>query len=59
MAHPVPGGLSTREALDVLQGIDVPIVGADVVEYNPQRDPAGLTGLVAATLVKELAARMR
>jgi arginase family enzyme len=34
------------------------VVGADVVELNPSRDPAGLTARVAAKLVKELAGRL-
>jgi arginase family enzyme len=34
------------------------VVGADVVEYNPRRDPSGVTAVVAAKLVKELASRM-
>jgi arginase family enzyme len=33
-----------------------PVVGADVVELNPDRDPTGVTALVAAKLVKELGA---
>ncbi len=36
--------------------IDVPLVGADVVELNPERDINGMTAAVAAKLVKELAA---
>ena len=34
------------------------LVGADVVELNPARDPGGTTTAVAAKLVKELAARL-
>jgi arginase family enzyme len=33
-------------------------VGADVVEYNPSQDVAGLTAMVAGRIVKELAAQM-
>jgi arginase len=58
VSHPEPGGLSTREALAVIQTIDAPIVGADIVEFNPARDPSGLTAMVCAKLVKEIAARM-
>jgi arginase len=32
-----------------------PIIGADIVEYNPTRDMNGMTAVVAAKLVKELA----
>ena len=35
-----------------------PVVGADVVELNPTRDPDGLTARVAAKLAKELLARL-
>jgi agmatinase len=58
VSHPEPGGLSTREALAVIQAIDAPIVGADIVEFNPARDRSGLTAMVCAKLVKEIAARM-
>jgi arginase len=58
VSHPEPGGFSTRELLDVIQGIDAPIVGADIVEYNPLRDPTGITAMVAAKLLKELIAKM-
>lgn len=56
VSHHEPGGLSTRDILSVLARIPVPIVGADVVEYNPMRDINGMTAVVAAKLVKELAA---
>lgn len=55
VSHHEPGGLSVRDILSVLQRIDGPIVGADVVEYNPTRDINGMTATVAAKLVKELA----
>jgi len=58
VSHPEPGGLTVRELLDVVHGLDGPIVGADIVELNPHRDAGGLTAVVAAKLVKEVAARM-
>ena len=58
VSHHEPGGLSVRQLLDVLQRIEVPVVGADIVEYNPARDVNGMTAIVAAKLVKELAALM-
>ncbi|MGC8874735.1 MAG: arginase family protein, partial [Chloroflexia bacterium] len=58
VSHPAPGGMSTRELLDFLQGLPGPIVGADLVELNPLRDPQGLTAMVAAKFVKELAGKM-
>jgi arginase len=56
VSHHEPGGLSVRELLSVLHRIPAPIVGADVVEYNPLRDVNAMTATVAAKLVKELAA---
>jgi arginase len=58
VSHPEPGGLSVREVIDIIQDLAVPVVGADVVEYNPRRDPTGLTAMVAAKLVKEIVARV-
>ncbi len=56
VSHPEPGGLSTRDILGVLTRVGAPIVGADVVEYNPSRDINDMTATLAAKLVKELAA---
>jgi arginase len=58
VSHWEPGGLSVREVITVVQGIGGTLVGADVVEYNPVRDPTGITAMVAAKLVKEIASRM-
>jgi agmatinase len=58
VSHYEPGGLSTREVLQLLQNVTVPIVGADLVEFNPTRDPAGVTAAVAAKLLKEIVACM-
>lgn len=58
VSHHEPGGLTTRQLLEVLHGLrdqDCEVVGADVVELNPRRDPHGVTAAVAAKLVKELA----
>jgi arginase len=58
ISHYEPGGLSTRELLRILQSVKGEIVGADLVEYNPERDPQGITAMVAAKLFKELLARI-
>jgi len=58
VSHPEPGGYTTREVLDIIQAIDAPIIGADIVEYNPLKDPTGITALVAVKLLKEIAAKM-
>ena len=56
VSHHEPGGLSVRDVLAVLDRVKGPLIGADVVEYNPTRDVNGMTAVVAAKLVKEIAA---
>ncbi|HUP66618.1 MAG TPA: arginase family protein [Sphingomicrobium sp.] len=56
VSHHEPGGLSTRDILAVLDRVKGPLIGADIVEYNPSRDVNGVTGVVAAKFVKEIAA---
>ena len=58
VGHREPGGLTVREVLSVLHGVSVPIVAADIVEFNPAEDPSGMTATVCAKLVKELAGKM-
>jgi arginase family enzyme len=58
VSHPEPGGLSVRDVVNVIQSLQGPIIGADIVELNPSRDVNGLTAMVAAKFVKEIAARM-
>jgi arginase len=58
VSHPEPGGLSTRELLGLIQGLSGPIVGADIVELNPKRDPLGITAMAAAKILKEIASHM-
>ena len=58
VSHPEPGGLRTRDVITIIQQIKAPIVGADIVEYNPLRDINGMTAMVAAKLLKELADKL-
>jgi len=58
VSHHEPGGLSTRDVLSVIQDIGAPVIGADIVEFNPLRDTSGMTAMVAAKLLKELASSM-
>jgi len=58
VSHHEPGGFTTREVLSLIQSLPAPPVGADIVEYNPVRDPAGITAMAAAKLAKEIAAAM-
>ena len=58
VSHLEPGGLSVRDILSIIQHLPNRIVGADIVEYNPERDINGITAMVAAKLLKEIAGRM-
>ena len=58
VSHHEPGGMSTRKVLRLIQSIGCPIVGADIVEVNPDRDVNGVTAAVAAKFVKEIAGMM-
>ncbi len=58
VSHREPGGMSVRDAIAHLHAIEVEIVGADVVEYNPVQDVSGVTATVAAKIVKEILGKM-
>lgn len=55
VAHPEPGGLTVRDILACIERVTGPIVGADIVELNPARDVGGVTAIVAAKFVREIA----
>lgn len=57
VSHWEPGGLSTRQALHLIQALDAPLVAADIVEFNPQVE-SQITARVAAKVLKEVAGRM-
>jgi agmatinase len=51
---PVPGGLTTREALEIVRGLaGLDLIGMDVVEVAPALDHADATSTLAAHLVFE------
>jgi arginase len=56
VSHIEPGGLGTRDVLNVLNRQTAPLAGADIVELNPLRDINGMTAILAAKLIRELAA---
>ncbi len=58
ISHREPGGMSVREAIAHLHAIEGEIVGADLVEYNPVQDVAGVTATVAAKILKEILGKM-
>ena len=54
---PVPGGLSSHQALSILRGLKgVNFVGMDVVEVSPAYDHAEITALAGATIALEYSA---
>ena len=55
VSHREPGGLSVRDVLSMIHGVGGPIIGADVVEFNPSQDLGNLTASVAAKIVREIA----
>jgi agmatinase len=57
VSHWEPGGFSTRQVLNVIQSLNAHIVGADIVEFNPQIE-AKITAMTAAKIFKEIAAKM-
>ena len=56
VSHHEPGGFTSRQVISVLQNLKARVVGADLVEFNPARDPSGITAMLAAKLYKELLA---
>jgi len=58
VSHHEPGGFSVRDILGIIQNLSAPIAGADIVEFNPTRDPVGVTAMAAAKFYKEIVAKM-
>ena len=58
VSHREPGGLSTRQVIDLIERVKQPIVGADIVEFNPRMDSSNLTAIVCSKLMKEISGQM-
>ncbi len=58
VSHHEPGGLTTRDVLMIVHSLPPTLVGADIVEFNPTRDPVGVTAMVAAKLYREILGQM-
>lgn len=64
ISHHEPGGMSTRQLIDSLHQLrpasqggclhGANLIGADIVEINPQRDLNDMTAMVGAKLTREL-----
>ena len=58
VSHHEPEGMTTRQVIDIIHRLKGKIVGADIVEYNPDRDLLSMTSMVIAKLLKEIIARI-
>lgn len=58
VSHREPGGLSVRDVIALIHSVGGPIVGADVVEFNPAQDLGGVSAAVAAKITREIAGTM-
>lgn len=58
VSHQEPGGMILREMLHIIQAIEVPIIGADIVEYNPERDINKMTAMVCAKIFREILSKI-
>ena len=54
VSHPEPGGMSTRQVINLIHRLQAEIVGVDLVEVNPDRDPLGLTAAAAVKIIMEI-----
>ncbi len=54
VSHHEPGGFTSREIISIVQNIKGNVIGADLVEFNPTRDPSGITAMLAGKLFKEI-----
>ena len=54
VSHPEPGGLTTRNIINIINELDGDVIGGDIVEYNPINDINDITAFTAAKLLKEI-----
>ena len=58
VSHHEPGGMTTRQIIDIIHHFEGKLIGADIVEYNPDMDINSMTSMVAAKFLKEIIARI-
>jgi len=58
VSHHEPGGLTSRQVIDLVHNLKATIVGFDLVELNPQRDVSEMTAALAFKLLKEIAGKV-
>ena len=54
VSHREPGGLDPVTLIRWIQSLSQPVIGADLVEYNPLQDCRGITATLCYKLIKEL-----
>ena len=54
VSHPEPGGLTTRNIINIIHSLKGDVIGGDIVEYNPIKDINDMTAITAAKLLKEI-----
>jgi|Deesub1362A_J573_1020465.scaffolds.fasta_scaffold00293_6 agmatinase len=54
VSHPEPGGMTTRQAIDIIHHLQAEIIGLDLVEVNPEKDPLGITAAAAVKIIMEI-----
>lgn len=54
VSHCEPGGLSTRQVINVIHALRANIVGMDMVEVNPLKDVSGITASAAVKILMEV-----
>jgi len=58
VSHREPGGLSTRQVINMLHALKADIAGMDLVEVNPVRDVSGITASAAAKIILEVCGKI-
>ncbi|MCD6559578.1 MAG: agmatinase [Palaeococcus sp.] len=59
VGNPEPGGLSTRELVEVVKNLNVKVMAFDIVELNPGYDYKGISAFAAAKIIREVLGKMR
>lgn len=54
VSHPEPGGLTTRNIINIIHTLKGNLIGGDIVEYNPINDVNNITAITSAKLLKEI-----
>lgn len=58
VSHHEPGGLSSRQVINLIHNLKGKVIGADIVEYNPNRDFQKMTAFLAAKMMREILGKM-